>query len=343
MKKISLTADQKETLISRHKKCRDKRECDRIKAVLLFAKDWSIASIADALLLHETSVTRHINDFNTLGKLTSTSGGSSGYLDTEQTKCLITHLCEVTYLHTHQIVAYIKETFEVEYTVSGLNKWLHQHQFSYKQPKGVPHKFDVDKQTAFIEYYEQLKDTHSENEPLLFMDAVHPTQATKITSGWIKKGVDKPIETTGSPTRLNIVGAIRLGHLEEAVIEQYDKTVNGESIVDFLTRTRNVYQTSGTIHMVLDGAGYHRSGLVTEAAEKLDITLHYLPPYSPNLNPIERLWKVMNKYARNSQYFATTKEFRRRINQFFTTTLPAIADSLGSTINDNFQQFKPAY
>jgi transposase len=79
------------------------------------------------------------------------------------------------------------------------------------------------------------------------------------------------------------------------VIEQYDKTVNGESIVDFLTRTRNVYQTIGTIHMVLDGAGCHRSSLVTEAAEKLDITLHYLPPYSPNLNPIERLWKVMNK------------------------------------------------
>jgi transposase len=128
MKKISLTADQKEALISRQKKCRDKRECDRIKAVLLYAKDWSLASIADALLLHETTVTRHINDFNTLGKHTSTSGGSSGYLDTEQTKCLITHLCEVTYLHTHQIVAYIKEAFEVEHTVSGLNKWLHQHQ-----------------------------------------------------------------------------------------------------------------------------------------------------------------------------------------------------------------------
>jgi transposase len=90
-------------------------------------------------------------------------------------------------------------------------------------------------------------------------------------------------------------------------VEQYDKTVNGESIVDFLTRARDVYQTSGTIHLILDGAGYHRSGLVTEAAEKLDITLHYLPPYSPNLNPIERLWKVMNKYARNSQYSATTK------------------------------------
>ncbi len=50
----------------------------------------------------------------------------------------------------------------------------------------------------------------------------------------------------------------------------------------------------------------------------------------------------MNKHARNSQYFATTKEFRRQIGRFFTTTLPDIADSLSSTINDNFQQFNPA-
>ena len=52
------------------------------------------------------------------------------------------------------------------------------------------------------------------------MDAVHPTQATKITAGWIRTGVDKTIETTGSRTRLNIVGAIRLGHLDKAVVEQ---------------------------------------------------------------------------------------------------------------------------
>ncbi|MFT6987905.1 MAG: transposase [Psychromonas sp.] len=343
MQKISLTPDQKSALELQHKKCRDQRECDRIKAVLLRDEDWSVPKIAQALRIHETNVLRHLKDFIKHKKLTSTSGGSQSYLNAEQTQHLIDHLCDVTYLHTHQIVAYIEETFKVVYTVSGLNKWLHQHQFSYKQPKGVPHKFDVDKQTAFIEYYKQLKANLSENEPLLFMDAVHPTQATKITSGWIKKGVDKLIKTTGSRTRLNIVGAIRLGHLEEAVIEQYDKTVNGESIVDFLTKTRNAYHASGTIHLVLDGAGYHRSGLVTEAAEELDITLHFLPPYSPNLNPIERLWKVMNKHARNSQYFATTKEFRRRITHFFTTTLPDIADSLGSTINDNFQQFKPAF
>ena len=339
---IHLTNDEKLTLESRHKKSRDKRECDRIKAVLLCDEGWSTPMIAQALRIHETSIVRHLSDFISNEKLAPKSGGSDGYLGEEQTRQLIQHLCDTTYLHTHQIVAYIKDAFAVEYTVAGLNKWLHQHHFSYKKPKGVPHKFDVDKQAAFIEYYEQLKSSLNTDEPLLFMDAVHPTQATKITAGWIRKGVDKSIETTGSRTRLNIVGAIRLGHLSEAVIEQYHKTVNGESIVDFLTKTRHFYHTSGTIHLVLDGAGYHRSALVVDAAKELNITLHYLPPYSPNLNPIERLWKVMNKHARNSQYFATTKEFRERIDRFFTTTLPEIADSLGSTINDNFQKLKPA-
>jgi transposase len=37
---------------------------------------------------------------------------------------------------------------------------------------------------------------------------------------------------------------------------------------------------------VLDGAGYHRSSVVVEKAKELNIKLHYLPPYSPNLNPI---------------------------------------------------------
>jgi transposase len=51
------------------------------------------------------------------------------------------------------------------------------------------------------------------------------------------------------------------------------------------------------MHMVLDGAGSHRSEMVKEAAIALNIELHYLPPYSPNLNPIERLWNVMNEHV----------------------------------------------
>ena len=338
---LTLAKKEKEKLELRHKKCRNVRELDRIKAILLCDEGWSSLMISQALRKHETSINRHLNEYLSIQKLTLKSGGSEGYLNADQTQQLVQHLCEKTYLHQHQIVAYIKETFSVKYSISGLNKWLHQNSFSYKKPKGVPHKFDEEKQAAFITHYKELKASLNSDEPLLFMDAVHPTQATKITSGWIKKGIDKPIETTGSRTRLNIVGAIRLGHLAEAVVDRYD-TVNGDSIIEFLKKTRAYYYASNTIHLVLDGAGYHRSFKVTKEAEKLDIKLHYLPPYSPNLNPIERLWKVMNKYARNNHYFSKPKEFRESIDQFFEVTLPGIAGSLNSTINDNFQKLTSA-
>ena len=52
-----------------------------------------------------------------------------------------------------------------------------------------------------------------------------------------------------------------------------------------------------------NGAGYHKATIVREKAEELNIKLHSLPPYSPNLNPIERLWKVMNEHVRNNKFF----------------------------------------
>ena len=118
-----------------------------------------------------------------------------------------------------------------------MNKWLHKHRFSYKQPKGVPHKFSPEKQTKFIGDYEALKSKLSNDEPLLFINAVPPTQATKITSAWIETEVDKAIETTGSRTRLNIIGAIRLDFLSEAITHQY-KTMNSQSIIDFFDKIK---------------------------------------------------------------------------------------------------------
>jgi len=341
METSSLSPDEIHTLEARHKACRDKRECDRIKAVLLFNEGWSAKLIAQALRKKEVSIKRYLRDFEQSQKLTEARGGSEGYLNEEQTQQLIAHLSETTYFHQHEIAAYIKARFKIVYSISGLNKWLHQHRFSYKQPKAVPHKFDPQQQAQFIEDYTALKIRLGKDEPILFMDAVHPTQATKISSGWIRTGTDKPIKTTGSRTRLNIIGAIQLGKLSQAVIKHTD-TVNGDSIIGFFNQIKKQYHGQKRIHLVLDGAGYHKSKSVIAHAEKLDIVLHTLPPYSPNLNPIERLWKVMNEYARNNQYFATAKEFRQKIEQFFSDTLPEIGGSLESRINDNFQRLNSA-
>ena len=71
--------------------------------------------------------------------------------------------------------------------------------------------------------------------------------------------------------------------------------------------------------------------------KKTKIQIHILPPYSPNLNPIERLWKIMHEYVRNNQYFGNTKSFRSAIDNFFNDIIPRITEKLYSRINSNFQ------
>ena len=340
MRNIYLTAEQKIELEALHDVSRDKRSCDRIKAVLLRSEGWSTPMIAQALRLHETSIVRHIDDYVSKNKLAPANGGSHSYLNKIQTDEVIAHLMLKTYRCSYDIIEYIWTTHDIRFSISGLNKWLHQHHFSYKYPKGVPHKFDAEKQADFIDKYKALK-AQAVDEPILFMDAMHPTQATKVSCGWIKKGHDKAIETTGSRTRLNLVGAIDLNNLAAANVLRYEK-VNSETIQDFFTVLRTDNGSDKRIHLILDGAGYHRAKAVKDKAAELNIELHFLPPYSPNLNPIERLWKVMNEHVRNNQYFATAKEFRDKIDEFFSQTLPKIGGVLESRINDNFQVLIPA-
>ena len=67
------------------------------------------------------------------------------------------------------------------------------------------------------------------------------------------------------------------------------------------------------------------------------IVLHYLPAYSPNLNAIERLWKVLNERVRNNRFFTSAQEFKNAIMEFFEIIWPSIKISQIDRINDNFQ------
>ncbi len=67
--KIFITDQQKAELERLHDSSRDKRVCDRIKAILLASEGWSSAMIAQALRLHQTTVDHHISEFLNKGKL----------------------------------------------------------------------------------------------------------------------------------------------------------------------------------------------------------------------------------------------------------------------------------
>lgn len=339
--KVTLSNEQKQALKNQHSTTRDGRVRDRIKTVIHASNGWSPEEIADALLIHESTVRQHIKDYLQSNKLKPENGGSQSYLSAHQTQELIQHLTENTYHHSHEIVAYVQEHYQVHYSVPGMNKWLHHNGFSYKQPKGTPHKFDEDKQQAFVDAYETLKASCGKEESIVFIDAVHPTLSTKISHGWIRTGQDKNLKTTGNRSRLNLIGGLNLSDIGATVVSHYE-SINSENVVRFLCKLRERYPLEHKLHIILDGAGYHRSDLVKDAAFVLNIELHYLPPYSPNLNPIERLWKVMNEKSRNNVYFKSKRDFKIAIDEFFSVTLPEIAGSLVFRINDNFQVFKRA-
>ena len=124
------------------------------------------------------------------------------------------------------------------------------------------------------------------------------------------------------------------------MVTTHHRTVNGESIIEFFTTLKEAYSATTTLHVILDQAGYHRSKIVKSFAEEHGIKLHYLPPYSPNLNPIERLWKVMNEQVRNNRFFASAKEFRTALKDFFRVKILKMKEILKSRITDNFQIIK---
>lgn len=330
-----LTQDEKSDLIKRHRKERDGKVRDRIKAVLLYDKGYTYLKISEILLLDDETIRRHIKDYFEAYKLAPENGGSPSKLNEWQSEKLLAHLAVRTYLYVKEIRDYVKKAFGVSYSIRGMTHWLHANGFRYKKPHGVPAKADKDAQAEFITYYEHLKNALKSDEVLYFSDSSHPQHQTKLTYGWIKKGVRKPEKMTACQKRVNIIGAI---NLENHQVE-YQKVdwVNAESIKAFLSQLEKQHPDKKSIHLIWDNAGYHKSNEIKKFVSQTKIKLHYLPPYSPNLNPIERLWKIMHEQVTYNRYYEKFKDFTEGILGFFEN-IEKYRTIIQSRITDKFQK-----
>lgn len=337
---LFLTDAERVQLRIQHKKERDKRVCDRIKAVLLYDKGWPVAAVAEALLLSEDAIRDHISEYKQSQKLKPESGGSAEKLSIEHSKQLEEHLREHTYLYVKDIAAYVQSTWGVSYTVPGLRNWLKRHEFSYKKPAIVPGKADKQQQEMWVAGYEELKQGLPENETICFMDGVHPTHNVQPAYGWIKKGVRKEIPGNGGRSRLNLSGVVDI--ISHKVFIQEDEMLNAEATMSFLRKLEENYPTKTKIHLFCDNARYYRNKAVTEYLKRSKIELHFLPPYSPNLNPIERLWKWMKERVIYNTYYREFEDFKSAVFGFFEVLSTLGAESvLGqcfrSRVRDKFR------
>ena len=335
-----LTDLDREQLKLQHRRERDGRVRDRIKAILLYDEGWAPKDIARVLLISDEAVRNHIDEYKTSKKLKPESGGSTEKLSVSQSEKLEAHLLAHTYLYVKDIVAYIEVSFGVLYTVHGMRSWLQRHCFSYKKPAIVPGKANKEQQQQWMAEYEKLRHVLPKDETICFVDGVHPTHNVQPAYGWIKRGVRKEIPANTGRSRLNLSGIINV--MTHNVMVQEDQTLNAETTIRFFQKIEEAYSNKRKIHVFCDNAPYYRNKAVKQYLETSKISLHFLPPYSPNLNPIERLWKWMKERIIYNTYYEHFEDFKEAILGFFAvlssvTAESILGQSLRSRVRDKFR------
>ena len=142
--------------------------------MLLYDIGWSYEQIAEALLLSDEAIKKHIKDFEAIQKLKPTNGGSKSKLTDSQKAELKAHIDATGYTEAREVRIYIESKYQIKYTLNGTIKLLHSLGFVYKKPKLVPGKLDKERQEVLIKQYNELKAGLKESEALYFMDGVHP-------------------------------------------------------------------------------------------------------------------------------------------------------------------------
>ena len=332
-----LTKGQKKELLSELRLERNRKYADRIRIILLLDKGEPASKIAEYFYLTDNSVRNYKNRYiedGLEGLLIDYQLGRSSYLSPEEQKNLVLELESKIYLTTKEIIFYVKKEFGVVYTVGGMTSLLHQMGFSYKKPKGVPGKAKAEEQKAFVKKYNRIKEKKG---LIYFADSTHPMLNPVLSSGWIRKGKAYEVKTNSGRQRVNINGAIEMNRL--TVVSRSCKRVNGSSMCDLLRAIRLKHPKAKKIHLILDNAPYNKSNRLKDVARELKIKILYLPAYSPNLNPIERMWKYMKREVMANRYFPDLETFQREL-MLFLRGIRKHRQELSSLITDNFHIVK---
>jgi len=123
-----------------------------------------------------------------------------------------------------------------------------------------------------------------------------------------------------APTRRSVAlfGAVNLrgGQMQALFAEPF----NGQAFVVFLAMLLRRRARDRKLVLISDNAAYHKSTEVRDfvAEHEHSLQLLYLPPYSPDLNPIERVWKLIRRLCTHNQYFPELDTLREVVGQQLT-------------------------
>ena len=204
----------------------------------------------------------------------------------------------------------------------------------------LPAKADAAQQERFLQEQLQprLEEAKAAQRTVFFVDAAHFVYGPFLGFVWCLTRLF--LKAPCGRQRLNVLAALHAVTQEVMTITNCSY-ITAESVCLLLCQLAHSYPTQA-LTVVLDNARYQRCLAVQECAAQLDIELLYLPPYSPNLNLIERYWKWVKKQCLYGQYYEDFNSFQKAILNCIKQTPTQHHKELKSLLTLRFQTFAKA-
>jgi transposase len=261
--------------------------------------------------------------------------GKKSRLTAEQLEMLKIELKTRIYNTAEQVLFWVEEHFNVSYSLRGMQTVLRYLGFTYKKNRLMPGKADPEAQRQFVQWFERVRAELRPGDCIFFGDAVHVKHNAEAGFAWSPVGEPHIIPTNSGRKRYNVLGAYCTQTHEHVFILTEDN-INQDTVIDLLQRLEDKRPAGAKTYLVLDNASYNKAIRVREQAEASQIVLKFQPPYSPNLNLIERLWKFMRKRFCKDKYRSTFTKFKTQLDDFFAD-LGGYRNELATLLTEKFE------
>ncbi len=209
---------------------------------------------------------------------------------------------------TSLIARLIRDRFAVSYHPDHVGVMLRQLGYSYQKPALRPRERDPEKIQRWKDqtFPEIVKRSRDRNATIVFVDEAGYRMTPSVKKQWAPRGQTPVLEhRCRHHNRVSVIGGLAVrpgGDPAPAVYLNWHpaQSVTAEKVAGFLCKL--IKQIDGPITLIWDNLQAHRSKLVKRVVDNhRQLEINFLPPYAPDLNPIEGLWCV-SKYHRLANY-----------------------------------------
>lgn len=210
---------------------------------------------------------------------------------------------------------------DVELSVSCLGQVLREEKVRRGRPRPAL-RIPVKGRANRIKEIEAIVQRASPKDEVFYVDEADVDLNPRIGTVYIKQGTQPLVLTPGKNVKYYIAGA--LNSRTGKVVYAHGPKKNSSLFIALLDALHRSYRGTKRIHLILDNYIIHKSKLTTEALEKYSgkMELHFLPPYSPEHNVIERLWKQMHDNVTRNHQHKTMPELWGDITRFLEDVQP---------------------